>query len=129
MANEPGNNPEPRPVQVAVNPALTTTDLSVAEIRRDVQDLTRDVQSLTRNLDTVLKIIRDGNGQPPLLIRVTLMERTIADFTATLTDVRKALEIRSIEETKGKWNLVAVIITGLLALMSATVSAIILFKR
>lgn len=111
------------------NPPLTTTDLSVAEIRRDVQGLTRDMQAITRNVDTVLKIIRDGNGQKPLLIRVELLEGQLAAIGATMADVRKALETRQIEDTKGRWQIVSVMISGLIALVSAAVSALILLKK
>jgi len=110
-------------------PPLTTTDLSVAEIRRDVQGLTRDIQALTKNVDTVLKIIRDGNGQKPLLIRVELLEGQLVALNATMAEVRKALESREIEDTKGRWQIVSVFVSGMIALISAAVSALILFKK
>lgn len=94
----------------------------IAEIRRDLQDASRDLASLTR-------IIRDGNGRPPLTERVALLERTVGDVNSTLQDVRVALKNTTAEDNKGRWGLVGIIVAGLLSLMAAVLSAIILLNK
>ena len=102
----------------------------IREIRRDMQDTSRNVDTLTKSVESVLRIIRDGaDGQQPLLLRVALIERAVGDMTSKMGDVSRALDSRATEETKGRWGLVSVILTGLIALISATVSALILLKK
>ncbi len=91
-------------------------ETAVGEIRRDVADALCDLQSLTR-------IIRDGNGQDPLIVRVALLERAMSDAAASLREVREAINARMLEVDKGRWHLLAVIVAGVLSLLSAAASA------
>lgn len=100
----------------------TSLETMIAEIRRDLQDASRDLASLTR-------IIRDGNGRPPLTERVALLERTVGDVNLTLQDVRGALKSTMTEDNKGRWGLVGIIIAGLLSLAATVLSALLLLNK
>ena len=97
-------------------------EATVAEIRRDMQTATVNLTSLTR-------IIRDGNGQQPLTVRVALLEKAQADVANVLREVRAALDQRAVEGDKGRWQLLTMVVTGLLALIASTISALILLRK
>ena len=103
-------------------PELHPPDLALLEVQRDLRDLVRDVGSLRR-------LIWDGNGQQPLTTRLALLEKTVADFSEVLHEVRAAIDQRMVETFKGRSQLIATIITGLLALTSATISAMIAMHK
>lgn len=90
----------------------------MAEVQRDVRLALEEVKTLT-------KILRDGNGQASLMVRVALMEKALAMSTDTLSEVRKAVESRATEDSKGKWAVVGNVVTGILAMIAAITAAII----
>ena len=101
---------------------LTGVVVTIAELKREVQGATQEIVSLTR-------ILRGANGNDSLIVRIALLEQALVSSTASLQDLRKALEARQAEDQKGKWQLVGVVIAGVMALLSALFTALLALKK
>lgn len=99
-----------------------TQAASIADLQRAQEAVAREVSNLTR-------IIRGSNGNDSLLVRIALLEQAINLSASSFQEVRKALEARQAEDQKGRWQLVGVIIAGVLALLSAAFTALLAMKR
>lgn len=115
--------PPPSPETPAGMALLTTVlqeahrqAITIATMHRDLQELVRDVGALG-------KLLRDGNGQAPLMVRAALLEKMSQETAGQIAAIRQSLENRAGEDTRGKWQLVAVVVTGLLSLLSASIAA------
>ena len=95
---------------------------SIADLQRAQDSVARDVSNLIRN-------IRGNNGSDGLLVKIALLEQSINSLASSLTDVRKALDARQAEDQKGRWQLVGIIIAGVLALLSAAFTALLAMKK
>lgn len=95
---------------------------SIADLQRAQEAVAREVSNLTR-------IIRGNNGNDSLVVRIALLEQAINLSASSFQEVRKALEARQAEDQKGRWQLVGVIIAGVLALLSAAFTALLAIKR
>jgi hypothetical protein len=100
-------------------------------VQRDVKDqaislthLQHIVEDNARIVDTLSRILRDGNGKQSLLVRVELIEQALARSTEGFAEVRRILETTRSDETKGKWTLANSLVTGVLALLAAILTAI-----
>lgn len=110
--------------------ALTQT-MVAAQHRQDIaqaQMLGR-LDDLTREQASLLKIMRDGNGQPSLLVRMALVEHNQSTLAADMREAKETLESRGSEDAKHKWQLMASVISGLLALASAIVTALLALNK
>lgn len=90
--------------------------ISIAELRRDVADLTKTVSVLSRH-------VVEGNGHDSILTRLRILEETVGTAAVALKDLTKVWEARAAEDSKGKWQLITSVISGLIALGSAVVTA------
>lgn len=111
------------------------TESLIAEVRT-LSSALAEMNAETRNLrDTVgalSKIIKDGNGQAPLLTRVLLLEKAyedaikrVAAAEAALLQVTKDDKQARIEKSKSRWSFYATIVPGILALIGTILALII----
>jgi hypothetical protein len=79
------------------------------------------VANMEENVKQLLRIIRDGNGQKPLLTKFNDIEneqRFIQEFIKEQKENKK-------EEIKGKWQARVALVTGSLGFIAAITTAII----
>ena len=79
----------------------------IARIETEMGRLIEDNSSLN-------KTIRDGNGQPPLITRIAVVEEKIAE----VKDKIESMEHDSAEEKKMRWEFLLAAIPGILALLT-----------
>lgn len=114
----PTEVPEPTPGQISA----ALLELAVNQIRRDVQKIDHNVSSLAT-------IIRDGNGQPPLMVRTALLEEKQTTQSTDIKDIKKLLTDRAEKDRAGHVQIICAVISGLLALAATIVSAIVLLNK
>lgn len=109
-------------VQTVLQQAQTQA-ITIAIIQRDLSDVKSESVKLA-------SLIREGQaGQPSLLVRSALIEKTLAETGSSMQELRKMLEARAAEDQKGRWQIVATVISGVLALASAIVVALLTFGK
>lgn len=91
--------------------------VSMALMERSIRALEGEVASLAR-------AVKDGNGRPSLLERSALMEKAVGEMATSHKELRALMEARSGEEAKGKWQMIVVVVTGILSLVSAVITAL-----
>ena len=79
----------------------------IARIETEVGRLKEDITSLN-------KTIRDGNGQPPLMTRIAVLEEKIAEVKGKIETV----EAETAEEKKLRWEFLLAAVPGILALLT-----------
>ena len=79
----------------------------IARIETEVGRLKEDITSLS-------KTIRDGNGQPPLITRIAVLEEKIAEVKGKIETV----EAETAEEKKLRWEFLLAAVPGILALLT-----------
>ncbi len=79
----------------------------IARIETEMGRLKDDITSLN-------KTIRDGNGQPPLITRIAVVEEKIAEIKAEIN----RMENESAEERKMRWEFLIAAVPGILALLT-----------
>jgi len=72
-----------------------------------------DVENIHKNVDELLKVVRDGNGKPSLLARISELE----SYKEGLEKKEEKEKSISAEHTKGKWAIRAAIATGILSIL------------
>ena len=60
------------------------------------------------------KTIRDGNGQPPLITRIAVVEEKIAEIKSKI----EQMEMETAEERKMRWEFLIAAVPGILALLT-----------
>ena len=108
---------------------LNAHAVALAEVRRDVADLLRTVSLLSKHLV-------EGNGQDSIITRMALQEQAVKGLETTihtaaesLREVNRALEQRAAEEQKGKWQLLATVVSGLFSLAAIAFTAIMALRK
>jgi len=79
----------------------------IARIETEMGRLKDDITSLN-------KTIIHGNGQPPLITRIAVVEEKIADVKAKI----ESMEAESAEEKKMRWEFIIAAVPGILALLT-----------
>ena len=79
----------------------------IARIETEVGRLKEDISSLN-------KTIIHGNGQPPLITRIAVVEEKIAEVKSNI----ESMETESAEEKKMRWEFLVAAIPGILALLT-----------
>ena len=79
----------------------------VARIESEIGRLKEDITGLN-------KTIRDGNGQPPLITRIAVLEERVAEIKTHI----EAMEAETIENRRMRWEFLLAAIPGLLALLT-----------
>ena len=79
----------------------------IARIETEMGRLKEDISSLN-------KTIRDGNGQPPLITRIAVVEEKIAEIKAKI----ETMESETAEEKKMRWEFVLAAVPRVLALLT-----------
>tara|TARA_B100001778_G_scaffold73802_2_gene59108 strand:+ start:21067 stop:21417 length:351 start_codon:yes stop_codon:yes gene_type:complete len=79
----------------------------IARIETEMGRLKDDITSLN-------KTIRDGNGQPPLITRIAVVEEKIGEIKAKI----EAMEMETAEERKMRWEFLIAAVPGILALLT-----------
>jgi prophage DNA circulation protein len=86
----------------------------VHSIEITVNTIDGKVETMEESVKQLLKIIRDGNGQKPLLTRVTEVEnnqKAFQGFIEEQKNIKKA-------ETAGKWQMRVAIISSSFAMLA-----------
>jgi|TARA_R110001632_G_scaffold63265_1_gene151259 50S ribosomal subunit-associated GTPase HflX len=78
----------------------------VARIETEIGRLKDDITSLN-------KTIRDGNGQPPLITRIAVVEEKIAEIKSKI----ESMETETAEEKRLRWEFLLAAVPGILALL------------
>lgn len=79
----------------------------IARIETEMGRLKDDIASLN-------KTIIHGNGQPPLITRIAVVEEKIAEVKAKI----ESMEAESAEERKMRWEFIIAAVPGILALLT-----------
>ena len=79
----------------------------IARIETEVSRLKDDIGGLN-------KIIRDGNGQPPLITRIAVLEEKIAEIKSHI----ESIETESVESKRMRWEFLIAAVPGLVALLT-----------
>tara|TARA_R110002020_G_scaffold158339_1_gene341512 strand:+ start:220 stop:570 length:351 start_codon:yes stop_codon:yes gene_type:complete len=79
----------------------------IARIETEMGRLKDDITSLNRT-------IIHGNGQPPLITRIAVVEEKIAEVKAKI----ESMEAESAEEKKMRWEFIIAAVPGILALLT-----------
>jgi hypothetical protein len=82
----------------------------VARIESEIGRLKEDITGLN-------KTIRDGNGQPPLITRIAVLEERVAEIKTHI----EAMEAESVESRRMRWEFLLAAVPGLLALLTGGV--------
>ena len=80
----------------------------IAKIESEIERLKQDIGLLNRT-------IRDGNGQPSVLTRITVLEERIKDIKQNVNSIEGDFE----ETDKRRWDLLLASIPGFLALVAS----------
>lgn len=86
----------------------------VHSIEITVNTIDGKVETMEENVKQLLKIIRDGNGQKPLLTRVTEVENNQKAFQGFIEDQKNTKKA----ETAGKWQMRVAIISSSFAMLA-----------
>lgn len=78
----------------------------ISRIETEIVRLKEDINGLN-------KLIRDGNGQPPMITRIAVLEEKIAEIREKID----AVESEGKEEKRMRWELLLAAVPGLLALI------------
>ncbi len=79
----------------------------IARIETEMGRLKDDITSLN-------KTIIHGNGQPPLITRIAVVDEKIAEVKAKI----ESMEAESAEERKMRWEFIIAAVPGILALLT-----------
>lgn len=79
----------------------------IARIETEIVRLKEDIIGLN-------KTIRDGNGQPPLITRIAVLEEKIAEIKGHINQ----MESESAESKRLRWEFLLAAVPGLLALLT-----------
>ena len=79
----------------------------IARIESEMGRLKDDITSLN-------KTIRDGNGQPPLITRIAVIEEKIVEIKSKIENMAE----ETAEEKKLRWEFVLAAVPGILALLT-----------
>tara|TARA_R100000908_G_C3722729_1_gene124881 strand:- start:367 stop:717 length:351 start_codon:yes stop_codon:yes gene_type:complete len=79
----------------------------IARIETEMGRLKDDIVSLN-------KTMIHGNGQPPLITRIAVVEEKIAEVKAKI----ESMEAESAEEKKMRWEFIIAAVPGILALLT-----------
>jgi len=79
----------------------------ISRIETEIIRLKEDINGLN-------KLIRDGNGQPPLITRIAVLEEKIAEIKEKIESV----ESEGKEERRMRWEFLLAAIPGILALLT-----------
>ena len=82
----------------------------IARIENEIKRLKEDISGLN-------KIIRDGNGQPPLITRIAVLEEKISELKSHI----ESIEAESTEAKRMRWEFLLAAIPGLLALLTGLI--------
>lgn len=121
---------------------LETASELIREIQDDVKEITVSVVRLTEKVETLehavnslVKIVKDGNGEKPLVSRIATIETEMNSAKNSIEKIGTKLE-KHVEkatsadqasnkiQTQGKWQIRTAVVTGVLGLIAAIVSAI-----
>ena len=79
----------------------------ISRIETEIVRLKEDINGLN-------KLIRDGNGQPPMITRIAVLEEKIAEIREKID----AVESEGKEERRMRWELLMLAVPGILALLT-----------
>lgn len=79
----------------------------ISRIETEIIRLKEDINGLN-------KLIRDGNGQPPMITRIAVLEEKIAEIKEKIESV----ESEGKEERRMRWEFLLAAVPGLLALLT-----------
>jgi len=79
----------------------------IARIETEMGRLKEDISSLN-------KTIRDGNGQPPLITRIAVVEEKIGEVKTKI----ESMEAETAEEKRLRWEFLLAALPGILALIT-----------
>jgi hypothetical protein len=99
-----------------------------------LEGLKKEVSAMRSDVDSLSKIIRDGNGERSLVARLMIIEKNAESFQAWIDEQKRDKDEakKSQEEiiqvnNKGKWQLKIALISSGLAFVGTLVSAILNF--
>lgn len=88
-----------------------------------------DVKSMHATVDALNKIIRDGNGEKPLMSRILILENQSESFKKAQEDTKKDKSNVDTENTRGKWMMRVAFITGGISLVVCIANMIVTFIK
>lgn len=127
MPSETSNTPvTPESLTALIQTVLQQSQsqaITIALIQRDLSDVKAEA------IKTAALLKEGAAGQPSLLVRSALIEKTLHETSNSMQELRKMLETRAAEDQKGRWQVATTVISGLLALASAIVAGLIAWNK
>lgn len=97
--------------------AITQTHLKVS------------VDNMQSTLESLNKIIREGNGEKSLIARIMTLENFKKEAEKHMDEERNRKKSAEIEDKKGKWQMKTAMLTGSISVLIAVLSAVISFLK
>jgi len=82
----------------------------IARIETEIKRLKEDIGGLN-------KVIRDGNGQPPIITRIAVLEEKLNEIKTHI----ESIEAETTEARRMRWEFLLAAIPGLLALLTGMI--------
>ena len=79
-----------------------------------------EISQLKNDLGYLNKVIRDGNGQAPIMTRIALLEKEVSDTKEELVKAEEAEE----NTKKMRWDIFIAAVPGIMALIASLMGGI-----
>ena len=73
-----------------------------------------------REINSLVKIVRDGNGQAPLVSRMVSLEKDVE----SLKKLQDVIDADKVANTQGRWMVWAAMVTGFMGLLASAFALI-----
>lgn len=88
--------------------------------------LTTEVHAIMDQMNSLTKILRgDGDGERGMVMRMAFLEQTTKATSETVREVKSALDSRTTEDQRGRWDMTKSVIVAIIAFVAAIVGAIV----
>lgn len=85
-------------------------------------DLKGEVRNAKTEVESLSKIIRDGNGERSLVARILMLEKNVEGINSWISEQKKVKQEGENIERSGKWELKIALVVGSLGLISSIVT-------
>lgn len=107
--------------------SLTTRQLIetlIVENRIKVAAVHESIETVAGDVSSLAKILRDGNGTPPITVRMALVEKLASDTAIVVRDMDEQREKTKETATARRWQIVLMFATTILSCIGTIIAAI-----
>jgi predicted PurR-regulated permease PerM len=96
-----------------------------ADNKDRISSLHTVVDNIAKDVSSLSKILRDGNGQPPLLTRVALVEQSTQDATKDVHELREDVEAQKSTASTRTFQTVTTVVSSLISIIMMILMALV----